>query len=56
MFQRNELRLKRVRGLRRGRWRRRGEQPMAKDKEMAEAGGYAQKARNIVYLYCLRRR
>ena len=55
MFQRNELRLKRVRGLRRGRWRRRGEQPMAKDK-MAEAGGYALKARNIVYLYCLRRR
>ena len=34
MFQRNELRVeRRRRGLRRGRWRRRGEQSMAKDKE-----------------------
>ena len=32
MFQRNELRVEmRRRGLRRGRWRRRGEQSMAKD-------------------------
>ena len=40
MFQRNELRVeRRRRGLSRGRWRRRGEQSMAKDKErMAEAG------------------
>ena len=40
MFQRNELRVeRRRRELRRGRWRRRGEQSMAKDKErMAEAG------------------
>ena len=40
MFQRNELRVeRRRRGLRKGRWRRRGEQSMAKDKErMAEAG------------------
>ena len=39
MFQRNELRVeRRRRGLRRGRWRRRGEQSMAKYKEgMAEA-------------------
>ena len=38
MFQRNELRVERRR-LMRGRWRRRGEQSMAKDKErMAEAG------------------
>ena len=39
MFQRNELRVERKRrGLRRGRWRRRGEQSMAKYKEgMAEA-------------------
>ena len=38
MFQRNELRVeRRRRGLSRGRWRRRGEQSMAKDKEkMAE--------------------
>ena len=40
MFQRNELRVERKRrGLRRGRWRRRGEQSMVKFKEgMAEAG------------------
>jgi len=40
LFQRNELRVERKRrGLRRGRWRRRGEQSMAKYKEgMAEAG------------------
>ena len=40
MFQRNELRVeRRRRGLSRGRWRRRGEQSMAKYKEgMVEAG------------------
>ena len=39
MFQRNELRVEmRRRGLRRGRWRRRGEQSMAKYMEgMVEA-------------------
>ena len=42
MFQRNELRVeRRRRGLSRGRWRRRGEQSMAKDNErMAEAGSW----------------
>ena len=49
MFQRNELRVeRRRRGLRRGRWRRRGEQSMAKDKEkMAEAREVEKKKRRI---------
>ena len=39
MFQRNELRVeRRRRGLRRGRWRGRGEQSMAKYKE-GDCGG-----------------
>ena len=49
MFQRNELRVEmRRRGLRRGRWRRRGEQTMAKDKErMAEAGELEKEKRRM---------
>ena len=47
MFQRNELRVeRRRRGLRRGRWRRRGEQSMAKEK-MAEAGEVEKEKRRI---------
>ena len=54
MFQRNELRLKRVRGLRRGRWRRRGEQSMAKDKErMAEAGEGEMEKRRMHHCSCV---
>ena len=48
MFQRNELRVeRRGRGLKRGKWRRRGEQSaMAKDKEkMAEAREVEKKKR-----------
>ena len=49
MFQRNELRVeRRRRGLRRGGWRRRGEQSMAKDKErMAEAGEVEKEKRRM---------
>ena len=49
MFQRNELRVeRRGRGLKRGKWRSRGEQSMAKDKEkMAEAREVEKKKRRI---------
>ena len=49
MFQRNELRVeRRRRGLSRGRWRRRGEQSMAKYKEgMVEAGEVEKEKRRI---------
>ena len=49
MFQSNELRgERRRRGLRRGKWRRRGEQSMARDKEkMAEAGEVEKEKRRI---------
>ena len=47
MFQRNELRVeRRRRGLRRGKWRRRGEQSMAKEK-MVEAGEVEKEKRRI---------
>ena len=54
MFQRNELRVeRRRRGLRRGRWRRRGEQSMAKDKErMAEAGELEKEKKRILLQLC----
>ena len=49
MFQSNELRVeRRRRGLRRGKWKRRGEQSMARDKEkMAEAGEVEKEKRRI---------
>ena len=52
MFQRNELRVEmRRRGLRRGRWRRRGEQSMAKYKEgMVEAGEVEKEKRRFTCL------
>ena len=40
MFQRNELRVERKRrGMRRGRWKRRGEQSMAKYLQGGDGGG-----------------
>ena len=55
MFQRNELRVeRRRRGLSRGRWRRRGEQSMAKDKErMAEAGELEMEKRRMHLCSCV---
>ena len=55
MFQRNELRVeRRRRGLSRGRWRRRGEQSMAKDKErMAEAGELEKEKKRTPLQLCL---
>ena len=49
MFQSNELRVeRRRRGLRRGKWKKRGEQSMARDKEkMAEAGEVEKEKRRI---------
>ena len=55
MFQRNELRVeRRRRGLRRGRWRRRGEQSMAKENErMAEAGELEKEKRRMHHCSCV---
>ena len=55
MFQRNELRVeRRGRGLKRGKWRSRGEQSMAKDKErMAEAGELEQEKKRIHHCSCV---
>ena len=55
MFQRNELRVEmRRRGLRRGRWRRRGEQSMAKYKEaMAEAGEVEKEKKRMQHCSCV---
>ena len=55
MFQRNELRAEmRRRGLRRGRWRRRGEQSIAKHTEgMAEAGELEKEKKRIHHCSCV---
>ena len=55
MFQKNELRVeRRRRGLRRGRWRRRGEQPMAKYKEgRAEAGEVEKEKKRMHHCSCV---
>ena len=55
MFQRNELRVeRRRRGLRRGRWRRRGEQSMAKYKEgMVEAGEVEKETERMQHCSCV---
>ena len=55
LFQRNELRVeRRGRGLKRGKWRSRGEQSMAKDKErMAEAGELEQEKKRIHHCSCV---
>ena len=55
MFQRNELRVeRRRRGLRRGRWRKRGEQSMAKYKEgMAEVGEVEKDKKRMHHCSCV---
>ena len=55
MFQRNELRVeRRRRGLRKGRWRRRGEQSMAKYKQgMAEAGELEKEKKMMHHCSCV---
>ena len=50
MFQRNELRVE----MRRGRWRRRGEQSMAKYKEgMVEAGEVEKEKKRMLHCSCV---
>ena len=55
MFQRNKLRdERRRRGLSRGRWRRRGEQSMAKYKEgIVEAGEVEKEKRRMQHCSCV---